>query len=148
MSSYVPASLRRLVAARSDGVCEYCLIADEDTFFGCQIEHIISEKHRGATVEENLAHACAFCNSHKGTDIASISTRTGQLVRLFNPRTDRWATHFKIGSDGVTIEPLTDVGEATARLLELNHPDRLLERQALLKVGRYPAPGAIRWMNG
>jgi len=93
MSSYVSAALRRLVAERAGRICEYCLIHEDDTFFGCQVEHIISEKHGGPTAEDNLAWACVFCNRYKGTDIASISS-TGKLSRLFNPRLDRWSEHF------------------------------------------------------
>jgi hypothetical protein len=36
------------------------------------------------------------------------------------------------------IEPLTAEGKATARLLELNLDKRLVERQLLATVGRYP----------
>ncbi len=43
MTSYVSAELRRLVAARAQGLCEYCLIHESDTFVGCQIDHVISE---------------------------------------------------------------------------------------------------------
>ena len=50
MSSYVPPGLRRLVRSRAEDLCEYCLIHEEDTFLGCQLEHIISEKHGGETV--------------------------------------------------------------------------------------------------
>jgi hypothetical protein len=50
MSSYVPVALRRLVAERAEGLCEYCLVHEIDMFFGCQIEHIVAEKHGGATV--------------------------------------------------------------------------------------------------
>src|SRR5947199_9182781 len=89
MSSYIPASLRRLVTERAEGLCEYCLIHESDTFFGCQIEHIISEKHGGPTEAANLALACIFCNRFKGTDIATLAPATGQLCRLFNPRSDR-----------------------------------------------------------
>lgn len=147
MSTYVPVSLRRFVAARAGGVCEYCLIHDDDTFFGCQIEHVISEKHGGATREENLAHACPFCNSHKGTDIGSISARTGLLVRLYNPRIDRWGENFALSNDRVTIQALTEIGEVTVKLLQLNHPDRILERQELAKLGRYPTPAARSLMK-
>ena len=49
MTSYVPAALRRLVAGRAGDVCEYCLIDQDDTYFGCEVEHIISEKHGGFT---------------------------------------------------------------------------------------------------
>jgi hypothetical protein len=47
MSSYVSAELRRLVANRANHKCEYCLIHEEDTFFGCEVDHIISLKHGG-----------------------------------------------------------------------------------------------------
>ena len=46
MTSYVSAELRRLVAARANGVCEYCLIHETDTWLGCQIDHVISENDR------------------------------------------------------------------------------------------------------
>src|SRR5438477_3833902 len=131
MSSYVPAHLRKLVATRAQGLCEYCLIHEDDTFLGCQVEHIISEKHGGQTIESNLAFACVFCNRFKGSDIATLSPITGQLCRLFDPRGNRWAEHFRF--NGVRIEGITDVGRATATLLGFNHADRILERQALIE---------------
>lgn len=39
--------------------------------------------------------------------------------------------------------PLSDIGEVTARILAFNSPDRLLEREALRTVGRYPSVAAI-----
>ena len=39
--THIPASLRRVVLSRAAGLCEYCLISDEDTFFGGQIDHVI-----------------------------------------------------------------------------------------------------------
>lgn len=144
MSGYVPAKLRRLVVDRAQGLCEYCLIHQDDTFFGCEIEHVISEKHGGPTAEDNLALACLFCNRFKGSDIASISDRTGQVCRFFSPRTDQWTDHFAL--DGVHIRPLTDVGEVTAKILGFNHPDRLVEREALRAVNRYLSPQAVRWI--
>ncbi|MDB5290330.1 MAG: endonuclease [Phycisphaerales bacterium] len=146
MSSYVPAALRKLVSERAAGLCEYCLVHEVDTYFGCEIEHIISEKHGGATTAENLALACLFCNRFKGTDIASISTRTGQLCRLFHPRTDRWCDHFSL--EGTVIRPLTEIGEATAQLLKMNAGDRLLEREALGAMGRYPSAAAAARIKG
>jgi hypothetical protein len=88
MSSYVSAALRRLVAKRAAYLCEYCLLHEEDTFFGCEVDHIISEKHGGATVAANLAYACAFCNRAKGSDVGSLVWRTGTFSRFFHPRTD------------------------------------------------------------
>lgn len=137
MTSYVSAELRRLVAARANGLCEYCLIHEEDTYFGCQVEHIISEKHGGPTEAMNLAYACVYCNRAKGTDLGTIVPNTGALTRFFNPRTDRWNDHFSL--NGVRIEPHTEIGEATIRILRFNDPDRLDERESLERVGRYPS---------
>lgn len=136
MSSPVPSALRRLVMQRAGAVCEYCLFAEEDSALNFQVEHIISEKHGGPTTGENLACSCVFCNRFKGSDIASISPTTGRLVRLYNPRSDRWTDHFEI--NGPLIVPITEVGEATVRLLRFNDDDRVLERKLLQAVGRYP----------
>lgn len=87
---YISVELRRLVVARADDLCEYCLIAEADTL-GCQVDHIISVKHGGATTADNLCYACIFCNLQKGTDLGSINWRTVELVRFFNPRRDFWA---------------------------------------------------------
>jgi hypothetical protein len=141
MTSYVAADLRRLVEARADHLCEYCLIHMEDTYLGCQVDHVIAEKHGGATVGDNLSCACTFCNRAKGTDIGSIASSTGQFTRFYNPRTDRWADHFRL--NGVVIEYHTPIGEATAGILGFNAPERLLERATLHAIGRYPSQQAL-----
>lgn len=141
-TGYIRADLRRLVAARAGHRCEYCLIHVDDTFFGCEVDHILSEKHGGATREDNLAYACFICNRNKGSDIASIVPETGELVRFFNPRLDRWEDHFRLGPDGITILCSTRVAEVTSRLLGMNDSSRLLEREALCLVGRYPTLAA------
>lgn len=115
---------------RAQRRCEYCLIHEDDTFFGFQIDHIISEKHEGPTIAENLAQACTLCNSHKGSDIATVEE--GTLVPLFNPRTEEWSQHFKFA--GAKIVGLTPIGRATARLLQFNHPRRIEERLAMMSL--------------
>ncbi len=40
------------------------------------------------------------------------------------------------------IEPITEIGEVTARLLEFNHPERIAFRN-LLAAGRYPTVEAL-----
>ncbi len=143
--SHVNAELRRHVVARAEGLCEYCLIHEEDTFFGCEVDHIVSEKHGGATEADNLAYACLFCNRHKGSDIGSILPHGG-FSRFFHPRTDQWAEHFSLAADGITIEPRTEIGVVTARILSFNTDERLLEREALRTVGRYPTAAAQQRM--
>jgi hypothetical protein len=147
-TGYIGADLRRLVSLRAERHCEYCLIHEDDTFYGCEVDHIISEKHGGPTREDNLAYACLFCNRNKGSDIASLEPGTDRLVRLFDPRRDRWAEHFVLEEDGITIVSRTPIGEATIRLLGFNHGDRLVERGALREVGRYPTAVARRRMIG
>jgi 5-methylcytosine-specific restriction endonuclease McrA len=145
MSSYISAELRRLVAERASYLCEYCLIAEQDTFFGCEVDHIISEKHGGATEAENLAYACAFCNRHKGSDIGSIDWKSKRFSRLYHPRTDRWTEHFTL--IGIEIQPLTTIGRVTERLLKLNVEERLWERQTLQDLQRYPSENARSFLQ-
>jgi hypothetical protein len=38
-NTYVPADLRRLVAKRATSLCEYCLVHEDDTFFGCEVDY-------------------------------------------------------------------------------------------------------------
>ena len=136
MSRYVSDSLANEVFARANGRCEYCLIAIEDTYFGGEIDHIISIKHGGKSKIENLALSCQPCNRGKGTDLGSIVAEDGRLARFFNPRTDDWGEHFHVSGTG-EIEALSDEGQATAKILGFNNPERLLERQGLIELGRY-----------
>jgi hypothetical protein len=100
------------------------------------VDHILSRKHGGATESSNLALSCARCNRAKGTDIASVHPESEEVVRLFNPRRDRWDDHFKL--DGARIVGLTLIGQVTISLLQFNQDERLLEREWLLKAGKYP----------
>src|SRR5437763_17095160 len=120
--TYIPADLRRLVVARAEDLCEYCLIAEEDMFYGGEADHIISEKHGGSTDAENLAYACVFCKQSKGSDVGSIHWETNSYVRFFNPRMDAWADHFELV--GSRIEALTPIGLVTAQILGLNNVER------------------------
>jgi len=140
----VDGELRRQVVERAAGLCEYCLIHEDDTVFGCHVDHIISLKHGRQTHPDNLALACVFCNRSKGSDIGSVldPDQPIEFVRLFHPRRDHWADHFVLSPDGVTIEPVTSSGVVTVRLLSFNSEERLLERLALAEIRRYPAPGA------
>ena len=132
----ISAELRRAVRARAGEMCEYCLIHEEDTFFGLEVDYIIAQKHGGETKLENLCCAC-LSNRYKGSDIATLDAETRALVRLFDPRLDVWTGHFEL--EDAVIVGKTKVGEATARLLKLNLEERLLEREVLQSLGRYPA---------
>lgn len=55
MARWISAELRQTVADRANHLCEYCLIAEADTFYGCEVDHIISLKHGGSSDADNLA---------------------------------------------------------------------------------------------
>ena len=105
-------------------------------YSGYQIDHVISLKHGGTSEFGNLAYACALCNVYKGADIGSIVFPAGQFTRLYNPRRDRWSSHFAL--EGAIIVPLTEIGQATIDVLQLNHSRRLPIRELLIQQGRYP----------
>lgn len=139
MARWISAELRQTVADRAKQLCEYCLIAEADTFYGCEVDHIISLKHGGSTESNNLAYACALCNRAKGSDIGSVST-SGEFTRFFNPRTDCWAEHFRL--EGASIQSLTIIGEVTARIFGFNDGTRLHEREEVIRFGKCPSDRA------
>jgi len=132
---HIPAKLRRLVINRAGGRCEYCLIHQDDRPETHPIDHVIALKHGGRTVRENLALACVICNGNKGSDLATIDPFSGEIVPLFNPRTQNWGDHFELS--GAQIIGRTAIGRATAALLRLNDDERISYRQSLIDAGRY-----------
>jgi hypothetical protein len=137
----LPEALRQEVILRANFRCEYCLYPEDRSAFAHQVDHIVSRKHGGSSTVDNLAYCCIFCNRYKGSDVAAIDAQTGEAVRLFHPRRDRWSAHFRIS--GATIEPLTPEGEVTARLLRFNQAERIVERAILQSAGHYPR--GARW---
>lgn len=132
MSRYVSETLRRLVAVRANFRCEYCRLRELDSFFTYHIEHIVSLKHGGLTVEENLAYACQICNYNKGSDIATFLDDISIPIRFFNPRTDTWNDHFEIDLSGLIL-PKTAIAEATIKIFGMNHPDSIIERGEMIR---------------
>ena len=136
-TTHIPTKLRRDVVRRAGEVCEYCRIHCSDAYFGCEIDHIISEKHGGPTTADNLALACLFCNQAKGSDVGSVLSEADEFVRFFNPRRDHWSEHFALRED-LSIQPLTAIGQVTVNILKLNAEERVLERRTLRAEERYP----------
>ena len=136
MGSDINEALRVEVARRAEHRCEYCLIAESDTGFRLQVDHIVSRKHGGLSIPENLACSCVLCNRRKGADVASVNSSSGEIVRLFHPRRDAWSDHFRL--EGNLIRGHSEVGTVTLELLRFNAPERLAERGLLQKLGSYP----------
>ena len=126
--------IRNEVRQRAGNRCEYCRLRQEDEEENpFHIEHIIAQQHGGTDALENLALACSWCNAVKGPNLSSIDPDSGELTRLYHPRKDRWAKHFR--REGPYILGLTAVGRTTAWLLRFNDTDNLNQRHLLLEIG-------------
>jgi hypothetical protein len=97
------------------------------------MDHIIARQHGGSTTLENLALACFHCNRFKGPNIAGLDPGSRELVRLFHPRLDLWADHFRF--EHARLVGLTPIGRATIQVLAMNAEDLLLFRVEILQEG-------------
>lgn len=127
---------RQAVRERARGTCEYCRLPDSlAAVLDFHVEHVRPRQHGGTDELENLAFACLWCNLKKGPNLAGIS-HSGQLVRLYNPRTDEWAEHFEW--QGTTLFGLTEIGQATVTVLDINGEEQVSLREQLLLEGLFP----------
>lgn len=83
-----------------------------------------------------MALSCLSCNRHKGSDFATVDWITQEIVPLFNPRRQIWDEHFYL--EGARIEGKTQIGQGTAKLLQFNVANRVLQRQVLMTQEQYP----------
>jgi hypothetical protein len=100
-------------------------------FVAHQIEHVIPRQHGGGDESVNLALACYRCNKYKGPNLSAFDPRTGRVVRVFNPRRQRWTEHFAFR--GVLILGRSATGRATVELLRMNADKRQSLRR---EIGR------------
>ena len=121
---------RHAVRARAKNSCEYCRLHQDDApFLMHQIEHIVPRQHGGGDNLSNLALACYRCNKFKGPNLSARDPMTGRIVRLFNPRRQRWRDHFVVRES--LIVGRTAVGRATSHLLRMNSTKRRMLRHEL-----------------
>jgi 5-methylcytosine-specific restriction endonuclease McrA len=111
---------KRLIIARSGGLCEYCKCPEAYSLKSFDFDHIWPESKGGPTSPENIAYACGGCNGHKHAKTQAIDPESGLEANLFNPRQDPWEAHFAWSDDGLTIVGLTPTGRATVQTLQLN----------------------------
>lgn len=137
-SQRVSAELRRLVAARAQGYCEYCWSSEDFATEGFTIEHIKPQFAGGASTLDNLAWSCMGCNSYKQARTQSLDPETKQLESLFNPRTSAWNEHFSWSEDFTIVIGKTACGRATVQALRLNRPGIVNLRRLLVTAGLHP----------
>jgi hypothetical protein len=128
------AATRRLVRRRAGDRCEYCRLPQAAApFLTFHVEHIQAQQHGADDAPDNLALACPDCNRYKGPNLSTLDSQAGTVIRLFHPRTDVWEEHFELR--GALIVGRTDIGAATARLLQMNSEQRIHVRAELLANG-------------
>ena len=128
--------LTQLVWRRAEHRCEYCQLHRDFSYLPFEIDHVIARKHGGLTAAGNLALTCFYCNRHKGSNISGIDGRDGTIVRLFHPRRHKWSRHFRW--DGPTLVGRTPIGRATVAVLNVNDPEAVATRAALIAAGLFP----------
>jgi hypothetical protein len=128
--------LKELVRSRADGRCEYCRMPQHFEFLDFEFDHIIAQKHGGSATPDNLAFSCFHCNSHKGPNLAGFDPLTKRVIRLLNPRKDRWAKHLEW--DGPLLIGRTSIGRVTVYVLNINDPDAVAFREIMLDDGLSP----------
>lgn len=136
--TYVPDELRRKVSEQARYRCGYCLTAAAIAGAPMEIDHIVPQSLGGLTEEGNLWLACPLCNRHKADRIAALDPLTAEIVRLFNPRYQRWQEHFAWSAEGDRIVGLTSCGRATVGAFALNRPTLIRARQAWVQAGWHP----------
>jgi hypothetical protein len=136
---YVPVELARRVRQAARNRCGYCLSPQHLVLGPLQIEHLLPRAKGGLTEEANLWLSCPLCNNYKGDRTLALDPETGEMVPLFNPRTQPWFEHFRWSADGLRIIGLTSVGRATVATLHLgDDADALTVRSYWVRAGWHP----------
>lgn len=125
-----------LIRRRAENRCEYCHFPEQLVEVPFQIDHIVARQHGGSTDPKNLALACCYCNRYKGPNLSRVDPVSKAVTRLFDPRHDRWESHFVW--DGAVLVGETQTGRATIQTLGINRSDAVAVRELLMAEGVYP----------
>ncbi|HEX9973601.1 MAG TPA: HNH endonuclease signature motif containing protein [bacterium] len=126
------------VALRAGHRCEYCRAPEVVFNFPFEVEHVLPVYRGGTDTENNRALACRSCNLRKATHVGGVDPKSEAMVRLFNPRYDRWEEHFLADPDSGEIKGLTAIGRATIARLEMNSEAQILARRQWMRLGLFP----------
>jgi hypothetical protein len=134
----VPVAIRRVVAARAAGYCEYCRYPEQFATESFTVEHITPRAAGGANTLDNLDWSCFGCNSFKHAKTQGTDPQTGAQVPLFHPRQQQWDEHFDWTEDKCQIVGKTSCGRATVEALRFNRVALMNLRGVLAQVGLHP----------
>ena len=127
-----------LVAQRAAHQCEYGRAPEAVFNFPFEVEHIVPPVHGGGDDATNWALSCRSCNLHKSAHLQGTDAETQTTARLFQPRMDRWAEHFRVESATGAFIGLTAVGRATVARLQMNTPAQLAARRQWIRLRLFP----------
>ena len=130
--------LRARIRNQAGDRCGYCQSAQRYVFGPLEIDHLTPTAQGGTDDEENLWLACRMCNGFKSDHTHGRDPVTGENVRLFNPRIQRWGEHFAWSEDGTRIIGLTPCGRATVVILQLNNVIAVMVRREWAAAGWHP----------
>ena len=126
------------VALRAGHRCEYCHAPEAVFNLPFEVEHIIPVSREGTDTDFNWALACRSCNLRKAAHISGIDPGSKSVVRLFNPREDRWEEYFQADVENGEIEGVTAIGRATVARLEMNSETQMAARRQWMRLGLFP----------
>ena len=133
---YIPVEVARRVREAARHRCGYCLSPQHLVMARLEIEHIVPLAAGGTSDESNLWLGCPLCNRAKGQQVTAVDPVTGEVVPIFNPRTERRANHFRWSADGLCIVGRTPTGRAPVAALNLDSDsDALLVRSYWVEAG-------------
>lgn len=130
--------LRQQVIEEANYRCEYCKTSSRLTGTPLIMEHILPRSQGGSDDRSNLAASCYRCNEFKGVKTVAPDPETGQLVPLFNPRTQGWRDHFAWINGGTHVIGVTATGRATVIALRLNNENVVEARSLWIEFSWHP----------
>jgi hypothetical protein len=134
----VSPQVRERIVALAKNRCGYCLSSGRISGVMLQLDHLVPFADGGSTEESNLWLACADCNRYRSDRSVATDPETQRVVRLFNPRNDKWGEHFAWLNSGALILGTTENGRATVAALRLNRRILVDARQQWIAVGWHP----------
>ena len=141
---WISRETRERVRQSAGNRCGYCHAPQFLVLGPLEIDHLLPTDAGGSDVEDNLWLACSVCNSHKAQKTMSTDPLSGELVRLFNPRTDLWEAHFAWTKNGNALVGTSAIGRATIATLQINADDQLKLRTIWVEGNRFPPAADAR----
>jgi hypothetical protein len=138
VSAYISESLKARIEQEDRQRCCYCLTSEANSGILMTFDHIQPRSKGGATSFENVCLACRTCNEYKSDSTKAEDPLTGEVVLLFNPRTQQWSEHFTWSLDATKVEGVTAIGRATVVALRMNNPVIVAARYRWAISGWHP----------